>query len=130
MEKQRGAQRDSRPLAGLNDVGGPRKRVETGEPGSVNNACVRPNPPCGGNRPFRYTRLPGRRRCRRCFCCRVPFAALSDSTNLRKVTTKSACQFTPVSIFCPLPVSTYQLGPPASSMARVGCTTSSKLLVP
>ena len=38
MEKQRGAQRDSRPLAGLDDVGSSRKRVQAAEPASVNNA--------------------------------------------------------------------------------------------
>ena len=38
MEKQRGAQRNSRPLAGLDDVGSARKRVQTAEPASVNNA--------------------------------------------------------------------------------------------
>src|SRR5215467_8243184 len=37
-EKQRGAQRDARPLAGLDDVGSSRKRVQAGEPASVNYA--------------------------------------------------------------------------------------------
>src|ERR1700733_783771 len=36
-EKQRGTQRDSRPLAGLDDVGSSRKCVQTAEPASVDN---------------------------------------------------------------------------------------------
>src|SRR2546423_15312614 len=39
MEKQRGAQRNSRPLAGLDNVGSSHKRVKAAEPASVNNAC-------------------------------------------------------------------------------------------
>src|SRR5690242_787599 len=38
MEKQRGAQRDSRTLAWLDDVGSSRKRVQAGEAAPVNNA--------------------------------------------------------------------------------------------
>src|SRR5579871_3514716 len=38
MEKQRGAQRDPRPLAGLDDVGSSRERVQAAKPASMNNA--------------------------------------------------------------------------------------------
>src|SRR5579862_2509625 len=46
VEKQRWAQRDPRPLAGLNDIGSSRKRVQAAEPASVNYARVSSHARC------------------------------------------------------------------------------------
>ena len=46
MEKKRGAQRNSRPLAGLDYVGSSHKRVQAAEPASVNNARASSHASC------------------------------------------------------------------------------------
>src|SRR5579863_273906 len=46
VEKQRGAQRDSRPLARLDDVRSSGERVQAAEPGTVNNSGASGYPGC------------------------------------------------------------------------------------